>query len=249
MDLTFKALADPTRRRILDILKAHPGQTVQEMSDHFPMSRIGVLKHLRLLENAHLVISHKNGRRRLLYLNAVPIQLVQDRWMSAHSARWAAGLTALKHQLEQETDDMKPSLVYQVFIRTKPERLWQALTQSADTRRYFYGMDIESDWKVGSELLLRKPGEPPALECRILEVDPPRRLVTTFRMMHKPETVADAATKVTWEIEPQGPLCKLTLVHEDFVEETVTYREVSQGWNPILSGLKTLLETDEPLFQ
>jgi uncharacterized protein YndB with AHSA1/START domain/DNA-binding transcriptional ArsR family regulator len=248
MDLTFKALADPTRRQILDILKSQPGQTVQEMSDRFPMSRIGVLKHIRLLEAAHLIVSHKDGRRRLLYLNAIPLQLVQDRWMSAYSARWAAGLTALKHHLEQETT-MKPSLVYQVFIRTQPERLWQALTQSADTRRYFYGMDIECDWRVGSELLLRKPGEAPALECRILEIDPPRCLVTTFRMMHKPETIQDAATKVTWSIEPQGALCKLTLTHEDFVEETVTYREVSQGWNPILSGLKTLLETGEPLFE
>lgn len=248
MDLTFKALADPTRRRILDLLKAHPGQTVQEMSDHFPMSRIGVIKHLRLLEKAHLVVSHKDGRRRLLYLNAIPIQLVQDRWMSAHSARWAAGLTALKHQLEQETPPMKPKLVYQVFIRTTPERLWQALTDSADTRRYFYGVEAICDWQVGSTLTMAKAGEPPALECEILEIEPPRRLVTTFRMMHHADTLADAPTKVTWEIEPQPGLCKLTLIHEDFVRETATYREVSQGWNPILSGLKTLLETGEPLF-
>ena len=143
---------------------------------------------------------------------------------------------------------MKPRLVYQVFIRTTPERLWQALTTSADTRRYFYGVEVDCDWKVGSTLTMAKPGEAPALVCEILEIDPPRRLVTTFRMLHHADTKLDAPTKVTWEIEPKGDTCKLTLVHEDFAAETPTYREVREGWNPVLSGLKTLLETGEPLF-
>ena len=248
MDQTFKALADPTRRQILDLLKANPGLTVQELSDHFPMSRIGVMKHLGILETAHLVVSHRDGRRRLLYLNGVPLQMVQDRWMNAHSARIASGLTALKRHLEKEILPMKPRLVYEVFIRTTPERLWSALTQSADTRKYFYGFEVTCDWKVGSMMTMAKPGEAPSLECEILEIDPPRRLVTTFRGLKDEAARADAPTKVTWNIEPKGDLCKLTLTHEDFEGETATYKGVSQGWAPVLSGLKTLLETGEPLF-
>lgn len=248
MDLTFKALADPTRRKILDLLKSDPGLTVQELSDHFPMSRIGVMKHLGILESAHLVVSHRDGRRRLLYLNGVPLQMVQDRWMNAHSTRIASGLTGLKQHLEKENPPMKPRLVYEVFIRTTPERLWAAITQSADTRKYFYGFEVSCDWKVGSMMTMAKPGEEPSLECEILELDPPHRLVTTFRILNDPGMRMDSPTKVTWAIEPQEGLCKLTLTHEDFAGETVTYKGVSQGWPPILSGLKTLLETGEPLF-
>jgi len=147
-----------------------------------------------------------------------------------------------------------PKHVYVVYIRTSPERLWRALTDSSDTLRYYYHSTVESDWQPGSRLVYGIDGEP-QIEGTIIEADPPRRLVSTFRMLWEPsvpgapgsEPAEEPASRVAWEIEQLGPTCKLTVTHDGFAGETVTYREVAGGWPYILSGLKTLLETDEPL--
>ena len=100
MDAVFRALAHPDRRRMLDIVRAEPGAAVGEVCDHFDMSRIGAMKHLRVLEEAELVLSRKEGRTRRLYVNAAPIQMIHDRWLSDWSALWATQVTQVKYRVE-----------------------------------------------------------------------------------------------------------------------------------------------------
>jgi DNA-binding transcriptional ArsR family regulator len=100
-DRTFKALADAQRRRMLDLIKQQPGISVGALCARFAMSRVGAMKHLKLLERAGLVISEEEWRTRRLYLNAVPIQLIYERWTTEFSGHFAKGLTALKRELEQ----------------------------------------------------------------------------------------------------------------------------------------------------
>src|SRR3984893_10018256 len=100
MDLVFKALADPTRRELLDELFRADGQTLSALEERFAMSRFGVMKHLRLLEDAGLVVTRKRGREKLHFLNPVPIRLIYDRWVSKYAEPWAAGLSEIKQKLE-----------------------------------------------------------------------------------------------------------------------------------------------------
>src|SRR3954449_10012121 len=118
MDAVFRALADPTRRKLLDELFAEDGQTLTALEESLPMTRFGGMKHLRGLEAANLVTTRRRGREKLHFLNPVPIRLVHDRWVSKYAEPWAATLSALKHRLE---DSMEK--VFEVYIRTTPERL------------------------------------------------------------------------------------------------------------------------------
>jgi DNA-binding transcriptional ArsR family regulator len=102
MDEVFKALADPTRRRLLDELFREDGQTLGALEEGLPMTRFGVMKHLRVLEEAGLVTTRRRGREKLHFLNPVPIRLVHDRWVSKYAELWAAGLSELKRDIEEE---------------------------------------------------------------------------------------------------------------------------------------------------
>jgi DNA-binding transcriptional ArsR family regulator len=104
MDAVFKALADPTRRSLLDELFKQDGQTLSALERRLPMTRFGVMKHLKVLEEAGLVSTRKRGREKLHFLNPVPIRLVHDRWVSKYSQPWAAALSELKHDIEEDSD-------------------------------------------------------------------------------------------------------------------------------------------------
>jgi uncharacterized protein YndB with AHSA1/START domain/predicted transcriptional regulator len=249
MDLAFKALADPSRRRMLDLLRAQPGLTVSALTEHFEVSRFAVMKHLRVLEAASLVISRRQGRTRRLYLNAVPIQTIYDRWTSQFSAIWASSLTSLKYNLERGEDSMTTDTteqLYVVYIRTTADALWRALTEPELTRQYFHGTDFRSSLRLGEsiEYVLTRDGESRvAVRGEILVIEPPQRLSYTFRFASND----DPPTEVHYEIEPVGEMVKLTVRHVGFPGENATYRDTQEGWPPILSGLKTLLETGTPL--
>jgi uncharacterized protein YndB with AHSA1/START domain len=234
-DPVFRALADPSRRQMLDLLKAQPGLTVGQLAGHFAFSRFGVMKHLRALEEVGLVVPRRQGKTKRLHLNVIPIQAMYDRWISQYSALWASPATA---QLQH---------VHVVHIRTTPEKLWEALTRPELTRLYFHETEIASDLRVGSTIdyILTHPDgrREPAITGKVLEVVPLRRLVHTFSF---PST-GDDLTRVTYELEPVGEVVKLTLTHEGFEGETQTYRGIRTGWAPIFDGLKTLLETGKPL--
>lgn len=140
-----------------------------------------------------------------------------------------------------------PKRVYEIYIRTTPEKLWNAITRPDMTRQYFHGTAVESDWKMGSVVRHIQDNGEVALEGQILEIVPQKKLVTTFAMVHNPASAKDRPSRVTWEILQLGEVCKLTLTHDDFDGITETYKQVGPGWNPVLSGLKTLLETGKPL--
>src|SRR5664280_1733628 len=122
MDAVFRALADPTRRSLLDELFREDGQTLVALQGQLPMTRFGVMKHLRVLEEAGLVVTRRRGREKLHFLNPVPIRLLHDRWVSKYAEPWAAGLSDLKHRLERHMEK-----VFEIYIRTTPERLWAAI--------------------------------------------------------------------------------------------------------------------------
>src|SRR5437764_1494065 len=147
MDAVFKALADPTRRQLLDELFARDGQTLTELESQVAMTRFGVMKHLRVLEEANLVTTKRSGREKLHFLNPVPIRLVHDRWVSKYAEPWAATLTGLKRQLEGERIMEK---VFEIYIKSTPERLWEAITDGEMRRKYNFGVGVETDWSPGS---------------------------------------------------------------------------------------------------
>jgi uncharacterized protein YndB with AHSA1/START domain/DNA-binding transcriptional ArsR family regulator len=246
MDEVFRALADPSRRQLLDSLFERDGQSLAELQGDLPMTRFGVMKHLKVLEAAGLVTARKVGREKRHYLNPVPIRLIHDRWISRYAEPVVARLSALKAQLEEQPMAVAPRHVYEILIRTTPERLWRAITDPADTLLYFYGSRVQSDWKPGSQLRYFE-GDQLTLDGKILEIEVPKRLVHTFTAAYEPDLAAERPSRVTWTIEKQGEVCRLRVVHDDFDEETKTYHEVEHGWVDILSGLKTLLETGQPL--
>jgi uncharacterized protein YndB with AHSA1/START domain/DNA-binding transcriptional ArsR family regulator len=246
-DDIFKALADPSRRVLLDSLFVHDGQTLFALCGRLPgMTRFGVMKHLRLLEAAGLVLTRKVGREKLHYLNPVPIRLVHDRWIGKYAEAWVGALSDLKADLEGATMD-RPRHVYQVYIRAEPDDVWQAITDPKFTQRFFFQTRVNTEWRPGAPLTYWTRDGTLAVEGEVLETDPPRRLVTTWAFRHQPELAVDPPSRVTWEIEPLGEMCRLTLVHDNFPSETATYRSVGGGWPLVLSSLKSLLETGEPL--
>jgi uncharacterized protein YndB with AHSA1/START domain len=242
MDDVFRALADPTRRSLLDELYREDGQTLTALEARLPMSRFGVMKHLKVLEEAHLVVTKKRGREKLHFLNPVPIRLVHDRWVSKYAEPWAATLTGLKRELEDRTMEK----VFEIYIKTTPERLWEAITKPELRRQYNFGVGIESDWTNGSSYTSVHPGAGIAIaEGENLEVDPPRRLVQTMTALWSDEVKSEGASRVTWEIEQVEDSCRLTVTHDQLREGA--NNELYGGWPMILSGLKTLLETGEKL--
>lgn len=250
-DAVFRALADPSRRKMLDLLKEKPGQSVGQLTEAFPFSRYAVMKHLRVLEQAHLVVSQRDGKSRRLFLNAIPIQTISDRWMSQYSARWASRLTSMKYELEEEEKAMpnaaKLKHVYVLYIKTSADKLWEALTKPEMTKKYFHKTEVTGSFSIGSTvdyILTEEDGtRRPALTAKILECEPGKRLVHSFDFPR----INDKPSRVSYDIEPVGDVVKLTVTHDDFESETETYNMVQQGWPPILSGLKTLLETGQTL--
>jgi uncharacterized protein YndB with AHSA1/START domain/DNA-binding transcriptional ArsR family regulator len=241
VDDVFKALADPTRRSLLDELFREDGQTLSALERRLPMTRFGVMKHLKLLEEAGLVTSKRRGREKLHFLNAVPIRLVHDRWVSKYAEPWAAGLSDLKRRMEDRTMEK----VFEIYIKTTPQRLWEAITDSEQRRKYSFGLGVETDWAPGSRYAGVSPAAGTILEGENLEVDPPHRLVQSFNALWSDNVKAEGTSRVTWEIEQVEDSCRLTVTHDELRDGA--HGELYGGWPMILSGLKTLLETGETL--
>ncbi len=253
-EAVFGALADPTRRRILDLLFERDGRTLVELVGEVGgPGRFGIMKHLRVLEAASLVSAVRVGREKHHYLNPVPIREIHDRWLDKFTARNAASLLAL--QLALETQPMTatatpPHHVASIYIRATPEAIWRALTESEFTTQYYYGNTVESDWQPGSTYRYRDHGEL-AIEGQVLESDKPTRLVTTFTACWDEAAKAEGASRVTFEIEDSDVpgVSRLVVTHDELVDKPATFAQVSGGWSFIISGLKTVLETGHGLRQ
>lgn len=252
-EAVFRALADSTRRLLLDRLFARDGRTLTELESEFEMTRFGVMKHLRVLEEAGLITTRKVGREKLHYLNPVPIQLISDRWISKYSAARTSALADLKSVLEGENSmatASKPQLVYQIIIKASQQRVWDAITNPEFTSRYYYDCTLKTDLTVGSPFTYHKPSGATIVEGEVILSDPPNRLVHSYHSLWPPMN-KDAPTKVSWELEPMAAdITKVTVIHEGFEGETPTYKGLqSGGWAWILSNMKTLLETGESMPQ
>jgi len=242
MDTVFRALADPTRRSLLDELFREDGQTLNALEEHFSMTRFGVMKHLKQLEEAGLVVTRRRGREKLHFLNPVPIQLVHDRWVSKYAEPWASGLTGLKRQLEGQQMEK----VFEIYIKTTPERLWEAITDPEIRSKYNFCARATAEWKPGARFEMSAGGGSVALgEGEVLEVDPPHRLVHTMTALWSDDVKNEGSSRITWEIEPVGDSCRLSVTHNQLREDANP--ELYGGWPMILSGLKTWLETGELL--
>jgi len=240
MDEVFKALSDPTRRQLLDQLFKEDGQTLSSLQKRLPMTRFGVMKHLKLLAEANLIVTRRRGREKLHFLNAIPIRLIHDRWVNKFTAPWVAALSDLKHGLES----MAMKKVFEIYIKTTPERLWQAITDPEMRRKYTFGAVVTSDWTPSSRYQVEGGGAL-IFEGENLVVDPPRRLVQSFRALWGEDVKSEGTSRVTWEIEPIGDSCLLKVTHDELRENANS--QLFGGWPMILSGLKTLLETGELL--
>ncbi|HEY2282033.1 MAG TPA: metalloregulator ArsR/SmtB family transcription factor [Solirubrobacteraceae bacterium] len=261
LDEAFKALADPSRRQLLDSLNERNGQTLRELCSRLDMARQSVSKHLAVLEAANLVTTVRRGREKHHYLNAAPINDIGERWITRYEQDRVNALADLKRALEDTpVEPEKHPFVYATYIRTTPEKLWQALTEPAFTERY-WSITFETDWKPGSPMTWKTRGLAIAdPEQVVLEAEPYRRLSYTWQT-HSPEwaqalnlteeagdrLVSEPRSKVTFEIEPLGDQVKLTVIHDDLAPGGLTGSMISNGWPRVLANLKTLLETGETL--
>jgi uncharacterized protein YndB with AHSA1/START domain len=239
VDAVFRALADPTRRSLLDELFREDGQTLGALEARFDITRFGVMKHLKVLEEAGLVVTRRRGREKLHFLNPVPIRLVHDRWVSKYAEPWAATLSGLKSSLETPMEK-----VFEIYIKTTPERLWEAITDPETRSKYQFGARVISDFTPGSRFEM-KAGDFALGEGENLEVDPPRRLVQSMVALWGEDVKREGTSRITWDIEPVGDSCRLTVTHDQMREGAND--QLYGGWPMILSGLKTWLETGELL--
>ncbi|HTR75015.1 MAG TPA: metalloregulator ArsR/SmtB family transcription factor [Solirubrobacterales bacterium] len=254
LDLAFRALADPSRRALLDSLNDRDGQTLGELCAQLEMARQSVSKHLAVLEEANLLTTVRRGREKLHYLNAEPINAISERWIDHYDRRRVRALADLKRALE-ETPMERPEFVYTTYIKTTPELVWKAITDPAFCREY---LALESDWEVGSTYVWDQDGLKIAHPDQVvLESDPYRRLAFTFHTFVpelaevtrlEEETIVAAAgeprSKVTFEIEPRGDQVKLTVIHDGFEPGSTVLGLIGDGWPIKLSILKTLLERE-----
>lgn len=252
MDEIFNALAHPLRRELLDRLRERDGQTLSELERDQPVTRFGVMKHLGVLEDAHLVVTRKIGREKLHYLNPLPVQEIADRWMSRFSAPFARTMSDLKTAVERKDATMAsaaPKHVWEMFIRATPQDVWAILTDDEKTPLWqHFNMTSNTEWVAGGAIIFHV-GERAMIVGKVLEIDPPRRFVHSFSAQWSPDVAVDPASRVTWLLEPVGDkACKVTLTHDDFGGETATSKAVGGGWPEALSRLKTLAETGEPFY-
>ena len=265
MEDVFRALADASRRELLDRLNTRDGQTLNELCAGLGITRQSVSKHLAILEGAHLVTTVWHGREKRHYLNVVPINAIADRWLRTFDRSRVQALADLKTALEAQEDSSMsdapaPSqFVYRTFIRTTPDKLWQALTTPEFTRQY-WNMEFITDWQPGSPMVwiydgtrIEDPGQ------KVLIAEPGKRLAYTWHGF-TPEFSAtiglddetraklldEARSVITFDIltrEDNANWVELVVTHTSEDENSILVGMVTAGWPPLLSDLKTLLET------
>ncbi|WP_454320845.1 ArsR/SmtB family transcription factor [Streptomyces phaeoluteigriseus] len=247
MDQVFKALADDTRRRLLDRLHERSGQTLGQLCEHIDMRRQSVTQHLAVLEAANLVATVRRGREKLHYLNPVPLHDVQERWIDKFERPRLRVLTDIRRRAEEAVTGT-PAFAYATYIASTPERVWDALTD-ADLTAACWGHANVSDWRPGSRWEhVRTDGSGTADAVgTVLESERPTRLVITWAAPDD-EGLPERHSRVTFGIRPHADIVRLTVVHEELPDEDAL-AEVSKGWPAVLSNLKSLLETGRTLPQ
>ena len=272
MDAVFRALADPTRRLLLDRLRAENGQTLGELCARLEMTRQSATQHLDLLVRANLVTVVRRGRERLHYLNPVPIHEIQERWISGFEQPRLRALSAIRNQAEENaimstthtanapsdapsnanpaaesTASAVPTYVYVTYIRATAEQVWQALTSADLSARYWGCEAVSADWEPGSDWELRRAYDANDVKVvgKVVKAEPPTRLVLTF------EDLPDAQREpsvVTFLVEPHEEIVRLTVTHENLANAD-QFGGIARGWPAVFANLKSLLETGDVLPQ
>ena len=247
LDKVFKALGDPSRRRLLDSLRDHNGQTLGKLCAQLNMARQSATEHLAVLEDANLISTVRRGREKLHYLNPVPIHDIQQRWIASFELPRLRALSAVQRQAEEQDMTDKPRFVYVTYIQSTPERVWHALTDAELTAEY-WGHSNVSDWQAGSPWEHRRLDGSGVADVvgTVLEATPPTRLVITFDAPGAQPT--GGPSTVTFEIEPYQEIVRLTVTHENLADEDALHG-ASIGWPAVLANLKSLLETGHALPQ
>jgi uncharacterized protein YndB with AHSA1/START domain/DNA-binding transcriptional ArsR family regulator len=246
----FKALADATRRQLLDRLHQHNGQTLGELCGSLAMARQSASEHLAVLEAANLISTTWRGREKLHHLNPVPLHDIQERWIDKFERPRLRALSAIRHSAEEQamTPDPTtvPTYVYVTYIKASPTQVWQALTD-ADLTASYWGHRNESDWQPGSTWQhVRTDGSGISdVTGTVLEAAPPERLVMTFPGSAEQR---EEPSRVTFTIEPHEEIVRLTVRHEGLPTQS-DYEAISGGWPAVMANLKSLLETGEVLPQ
>jgi uncharacterized protein YndB with AHSA1/START domain/DNA-binding transcriptional ArsR family regulator len=246
IDRVFKALADPTRREVLDRLREREGQTLGELCARLAMTRQSASQHLGLLEAANLISTVRRGREKLHYLNPVPLHEMQERWIDRFERPRLRALSDIRRAAEEQQMATVPTYVYVTYIKATPEQVWHALTD-ADLTAAFWGHSNVSDWQAGSTWEhVRVDGSGVVdVAGTVLESVPPQRLVITF---DSPEMDREDPSRVTFSLEPYKDIVRLTVEHENVA--TPEDREaISHGWPAVFANLKSLLETGNVLPQ
>ena len=245
IDDVFKALADPTRRFLLDQLRHRNGQTLAELCERLDMARQSATQHLGVLEAANLISTVRRGRQKLHYLNPVPLNEIAERWIGRFEVPRLRALSNVKRKAETAMSD-RPAYVYVIYIESTPERVWDALTD-ADLSASYWGHSNVSDWKVGSKWEHRRTDGSGIADVvgTVAESVRPKRLVTTWESPN-PEQLA-YQSRVVFEIQPYRDIVRLTVTHEDLPASD--WDNAARGWPAVLSNLKSLLESGHTLPQ
>lgn len=245
-DKVFKALGDPARRRLLDRLYSKNGQPLTELCSAMNMTRQSVTQHLGLLEDANLISTTRRGREKLHFINPVPLHDVYERWVRKFEKDRLAILHDLKHHLEREDEmtDKSASFVYVTYIRTTPEKVFEAITTPEICRRY-WGHENLSDWTPGATWQHVRDNEERPVEIvgTVVETDPPKRLVITWSAASKAGD-PDEESRVTFEIETtDAGMVRLTVTHDQLQPGSGMAQGIGKGWPLVLSSMKSFLET------
>jgi uncharacterized protein YndB with AHSA1/START domain/DNA-binding transcriptional ArsR family regulator len=242
----FRALADPSRRLLLDRLFERDGQTLGELTGHLPdMTRFGVMRHLAVLESAGLISTRRMGREKRHYLNPVPIRRIHDRWISKYAAPVIGTMSAIKDHLEAPPMAVPPDEiehVYSIYINADPDRVWRAITDGDETVQYYYGTRVVSDWTVGSRISYDYPDGQVAADGEVIAYEPPKRLEMTFLARWDPEVEAEGPIVHVWELEPEDGATRLTVTSRGLKKGSKRAESFGSGIIWIVSGLKTYVE-------
>lgn len=247
MDAIFKALSDETRRLLLDRLRQRDGQSLTELEAATGLTRFGVMKHLKVLEAAGLVLTHKVGRFKYHYLNGAPLQSLVDRWLEPLTQQpLARAMLDLKAELERNTHmstNAKPSFMMETFIRATPDQVWEALTSPDISRQYmFKGTSFHSSLRKNDPYEYRTEDGRAMVFGNVLDIVPGQRLELSYRAAWMAPDVR--TSRVVHEIAAMGDLVKLTISHYDLPEG---HEGLKEAWAMIAASLKSLLETGRAL--
>ena len=234
----FKALNDPARRALLDALRTRDGQTLSDLETHLDMTRFGVMKHLKVLEDAQLITTRKVGRFKHHYLNPLPLQEVLDRWINPFLQPQAQALSALKTQLETQAMN-KPDFVMSTFINCSQDALWDALTKGDLISQYHFASSrVTGNYgAAGDTVAFHFDNAGLMLSNRVIAIEPKTRIDMQF----EPHWGGDSTpSRCVYLIEPTASGMKLTIEHFDLGEDQ---QGIHDGWARFASGLKTWLET------